>query len=165
MGGAAGVNLHGGGDWTGYTPIADNSGAVVEARPEYYGMLLFTLAGQGTIYQTQLSAGQLGATAYAVRTPTGGLNLVVVNKDTTQNLELSVFLPQIARSATLMAMTQASNDGAGSNLSAPSGVTIQGGAVEASGNFSPSAPYNLSANSSQLTCYVPALSAVLVQIV
>ena len=34
QGGAAGVNLHGGGDANGYTPIADNNGTVVEARPE-----------------------------------------------------------------------------------------------------------------------------------
>ena len=45
LGGATGVNMHGGGNSPGYTPIADDSGAVIEARPEYYGLLLFTLAG------------------------------------------------------------------------------------------------------------------------
>jgi hypothetical protein len=164
QGGAAGVNLHGGGDAAGYTPIADNSGSVVEARPEYYGILLFTLAGQGSIYQTQLSAGQLNTTAYAVKTPSGGLNLVIVNKDSTQNLELSVMLPQIAKTATLMAMTQLSSNSTGPSLSATSGITIQGSTVGASGNFAPAAAYNLSANSSQLDCYVPALSAALIQI-
>ncbi len=164
QGGAAGANLHGGGNADGYTPIADNSGSVVGARPEYYGMLLFTLAGQGTLYQTQLAAGQINATAYAVKTATGGLNLVIVNKDATQNLDLSVLLPQVAKTATVMAMTQLSSDSAGPSLTATDGITIQGGAVDASGNFSPSTPYNLSANSSQLSCYVPALSAVLIQV-
>jgi len=162
-GGAAGVNLHGGGDAGGYTPIADAAGVVVGARPEYYGMLLFTLAGQGALYQTQLSAGQLNATAYAVKTATG-VNIVIVNKDATQNLELSLILPQVAKSATLMAMTQSSG-GAAPSLAATSGVTIQGGAVDASGNFTPASPYNLAANSTEITCYVPALSAVLVQVV
>ena len=54
LGGATGVNMHGGGNSPGYTPIADNDGGVVEARPVYYGMLLFTLAGPGTILETQL---------------------------------------------------------------------------------------------------------------
>src|SRR5579872_3023460 len=40
--GASGVNLHGGGDSPGYTPIADG---IITARPEFYGILLFTLAG------------------------------------------------------------------------------------------------------------------------
>jgi len=42
-------------------------------------------------------------------------------------------------------------------------VTIQGGAVDAGGNFALSAPSKLPANSAQLSCYVPALSAVLIQ--
>jgi hypothetical protein len=38
----------------GHTAIADANGSVVEARPEYYGILFFTLAGQGTLYKTAL---------------------------------------------------------------------------------------------------------------
>ena len=37
---------------------ADDSGAVIEARPEFYGLLLFTFAGTGTLLETHLSAGQ-----------------------------------------------------------------------------------------------------------
>ena len=90
MGGGTGVNMHGGGNAPGYTPIADDSGAVIEARPEYYGLLLFSLAGPGTLLQTQLSAGSVDATAYAVRTASGGLNMILVNKDTLQNLTLTI---------------------------------------------------------------------------
>ena len=90
LGGATGVNMHGGGRSPGYTPIADDSGGVIEARPEYYGLLIFALAGQGTLLETQLSAGTVDATAYAVRTASGGLNLVVVNKDTLQNMTLTI---------------------------------------------------------------------------
>ena len=53
-------------------------------RPEFYGILLFTLAGQGTLYTTQVSAGALNVTGYAVRTSSGGLNIIVVNKDLTK---------------------------------------------------------------------------------
>ena len=164
QGGAVGVNFHGGGDGPGYTPIADNAGVVVGARPEFYGILLFTLAGQGTLYTTQISAGSLNVTAYAVNTSAGGLNLIVVNKDLTQNLQLTVQLPQSASSATLQAMTQLTSGATAPNLSATSGVTIQGASVNPDGTFAPSAAYTLNPSGSQLSCYVPALSAVLIQV-
>jgi hypothetical protein len=163
QGGAVGVNFHGGGDGPGYTPIADNNGSVVGARPEFYGILLFTLAGQGTLYTTQISAGSLNVTAYAVNT-SGGLNLIVVNKDLTQNLQLTAQLPQSASSATLQAMTQLTSGATAPNLSATSGVTIQGASVNPDGTFAPSAAYTLNPSGSQLSCYVPALSAVLIQV-
>jgi len=165
LGGSVGVNFHGGGDGDGYTPIADSGGAVVEARPEFYGILFFTLAGQGTLYTTSISGiGSLNITAYAVKTASGGLNLIIVNKDSTQNLQLTTQLPEEAGTATLLEMTQLSPGASGPDLSATSGVTIQGASIGTNGSFSPSAAYTLSASGEQVTCYVPALSAVLVQI-
>lgn len=165
LNGSVGANFHGGGNSDGYTPIADSGGAVVEARPEYYGILLFTLAGQGTLYTTSLSGvGSLNITAYAVKTSSGGINVIVVNKDSAQNLQLSVQLPQSAGSATLLEMTQLTAGASGPSLSATSGVTIQGASVGANGSFSPGAAYTLSTSGTELTCYVPYLSAVLIQI-
>lgn len=163
LGGATGVNLHGGGNSTNGSPIASNGATVVEARPEYYGVLLFELAGQGSLQVTQLSAGSINATAYAVKASSGGLNIVVVNKDQTQNLDLTVDLPQQAHSATLICMTQLSSGATGPDLSALGGVTIQGASVGLDGSLSPDAAYNLNPNGTQLTCFVPALSAVLIK--
>lgn len=163
LGGSVGANFHGGGNGAGYTPIADSGGAVVEARPEYYGILLFTLAGTGTLYTTNLAAGSLNATAYAVKTDLG-LNLVVVNKDSTQNLRLSTQLPQAAASATLLELTQLSSGAGAPVLTATSGVTIQGASVGVDGSFAPGAAYQLNPSGTSLSCYVPALSAVLIQI-
>jgi hypothetical protein len=162
--GASGVNFHGGGDGPGYTPIADSAGSVVGARPEFYGVLLFTLANQGALYTTQISAGSLNVTAYAVKASSGGLNLIVVNKDLTQNLQLTTQLPESASSATLLAMTQLTSGATAPDLSATSGVTIQDAGVNPNGTFSPAAAYTLEPSGSQLTCYVPALSAILIQI-
>jgi hypothetical protein len=161
---ASGVNFHGGGDSTGYTPIADNSGVVVEARPEFYGMTLFTLAGQGTLYQTVVSAGSLNVTAYTVKTAAGGLNLIVVNKDSTQNLQTTISLPQTVTTAALLEMTQLTTGASAPNLSATSGVTIQGATINPDGTFAPSTAYTLSPTGTSLVCYVPALSAVLLQL-
>lgn len=165
LNGSVGANFHGGGNSNGYTPIADSGGGVVEARPEYYGILLFTLAGQGTLYTTSLSGiGSLNITGYAVKTSSGALNLIVVNKDSVQNLQLTVQLPQSASSATLLELTQLTPGASGPSLSATSGVTIQGATVGASGSFSAGAAYTLSTSGTELTCYVPYLSAVLIQI-
>jgi hypothetical protein len=164
QGGASGANFHGGGNGSGYTPIADSDGAVVEARPEYYGMLLFTLAGQGSLLASTLSAGGLNATAYAVKNSSGSIYLIVNNKDLTGNLDLTIQLPQSASMATLLEMTQLIHGASAPSLTATSGVTIQGASVGVDGSFSPAAAYTLSASGTQLTCYVPALSAVLIQI-
>jgi hypothetical protein len=163
LGGACGVNFHGGGNGTGYTPIADSNGTVVGPRPEYYGIYLFTLAGQGTLYSTSLTTGSMNLTAYAVKTASGATNLIVVNKDSTQNLQLTIQMPASVKTATLLQMTQLSSGATAPVLSATSGVTIQGATVSTSGSFSPQAAYVLTASGSQISCYVPYLSAVLIQ--
>jgi hypothetical protein len=162
QGGASGVNFHGGGNGAGYTPIADSGGAVVGARPEYYGIVMFTLAGSGTLYQTTVSAASLNVTAYAVKTPAGGLNIMVVNKDATQNLQLTIALPQFVTTATLLGMTQLTSGATAPSLTATAGVTIQAAPVNIDGTFSPAAAYTLTAKGTQVGCYVPALSAALI---
>jgi hypothetical protein len=153
----AGVNLHGGGNSNGYTPIADNNGVVVEARPEYYGVLLCALAGQGPLLTTTINAGSLNATAYTVQTSPTGLSLIIVNKDVTQNLHFTASCPGTIASAALTEMTA-------SSLSAISGVTIQGSAVNPDGSFSPQSAYGLSVSEDTMSGYVPAESAVLVAV-
>ncbi len=162
QGGSTGVTFHSGFNLN-YTVIADNNGTVIGARPIYYGIMMFGMAGQGTLYSTTVSAGTLNVTAYAVKTSTG-LNVVIVNKDSTQNIEVLLSLPQIANTANVMEMTQATSGVQGPSLAALSGVTIQGAVVNADGMFSPNAAYTLATGSSHLTCYVPYLSAIVVQI-
>ena len=163
LGGAAGVNFHGGNNAI-YTPIADTLGPVVGPQPIFYGLLLATMAGKGTLLSTNLAAGSLNVTSYAVRNSDGGMSLVVVNKDATQNLDLSIALPTSMTSATLQAMTQLSASATAPSLAALSGVTIQGGTVATDGAFSPAVAYDLALSGAQLSCYVPALSAVLIRL-
>jgi hypothetical protein len=156
--GGIGANVHGGGDGNGYTPIADDNGAVVEVRPEFYGLLLFTMLGQGSLLTTTVSAGSLNVTAYTVKTASGALNIVLNNKDLTNNLQVAVDCRQTVSSALLLEMT-------GPDLTATSGVTIQGASINLDGSFSPAAAYIApQISGKQVTCYVPALSAVLLQV-
>jgi hypothetical protein len=157
LGGAAGANLHGGGDSDGYTPIADNNGAVLEARPEYYGLLLFSLAGTGALLGTSVAAGGLNVSAYTVQAADDTLNLVVVNKEASQPLRLNVDCGNPVRAAQALVMS-------GAALNATGGITIQGAAVSVDGGFEPSAPYALPCTGSIVECYLGALEAVLIKI-
>jgi hypothetical protein len=162
--GAAGTCIGAGPGGT-LSPMGMTSAGVVNTvRPLYYGMKFFTLVGSGILYSTAINAGSLNATAYTVRTASGGLNLVVNNKDTTQNLQLSIHLPQTASTANLLQVAQLSAGATAPSLSATSGVTIQGASIGLTGSFMPGAAYTLAPVGTQLSCYVPALSAVLIQI-
>lgn len=163
-----GVNFHGGNDYNTYTPIADSSGVVVGVRPEYYGMLMFYLAGQGATCKTIVSAGTLNVTAYTVQTASG-LCLIVVNKDTGTNnagtnLNLTIQTPSQFTTATLIELTQLTAGNSGADLGATDGITIQGSSVGLDGSFTLGAPYTLSPSGIYVQCYVPALSAVLIQL-
>jgi hypothetical protein len=157
QGGGVGVNLHGGGNGDGYTPIADNNGVVVEARPEYYGVLVCALAGQGPLLGTTISAGSLNTSAFTVQNSASQLSLIINNKDQAQNLQFTVTCPSRVQSATLQVLT-------GPSLSATSGVTIQGSPVNPDGSFTPQPSYALSASGDSFTGYVPAASAALITV-
>jgi hypothetical protein len=148
-----------------YSPITNSpTGVITAVNPLYYGLYFFNLLGPGNVYQCTLAAGSLNVTAYAVATPTGGLNVLISNKDLTQNLNVAITLPQTANRALLALMTQLSPGASGPSLAGLTGVTIQGGSIGVNASFSPNALNTLTTSGKQLNCYVPALSAVVIQI-
>jgi hypothetical protein len=157
LGGSSGVNMQGG-DIGAYTPIANQGSTVLEARPEYYGMLFFSLVGQGTLLQTKLSIANFNATIYAVLAPSGATNIVIVNKQVFSSLRITINCGKVVKQASLIELRN-------TDLSATTGQTIQGGTVATDGSITfgpPYSPENIS--SSWVTCYVPAISAVLLQV-
>ena len=59
---------------TGYTPIADNGTTVVQARPEFYGLKMFSLAAPGQVIPAIVSLGSnINFTAYGVREANGAI--------------------------------------------------------------------------------------------
>jgi alpha-L-arabinofuranosidase len=155
LGGGVGANLHGGGDSTGYTPIADSNGTVVEARPEYYGALLVALAGQGNLLSTNISAGMLNVSAYTLQNAPTQLSVILVNKDQSQNLQFTANCPGAVSSTSMQVLT-------GPSLSSTTGVTIQGSSVNPDGSFSPKSAYALTVSENAFSGYVPTESAVLI---
>ena len=157
QGGSVGANLHGGNLGSVYTPIADNNGIVMEVRPEYYGMLLFTMMGQGTLLQTSVSTALQDVTAYAVKGLSGALNILINNKDATQNLAVTIDCNQQINAVTLQLLT-------GPALNSTSGVAIQGANVSLDGSFSPQSPYTISVSGTRITCQVSAFSAAFIAV-
>jgi hypothetical protein len=148
-----------------YSPFAylDPGSGIYAVRPEFYALVLFGMAGEGSLYPAAFTGlGSLNVTAYAVKTASG-LNLIIVNKDPTQNLSVAINLPQTVSSAELLELSQLSSGASGPSLTATDGVTIQGASIGLGGSFAPAASYGLSFSGAQVSCYVPALSAVLIK--
>jgi hypothetical protein len=160
-GGCEGANFHGGGNGMGYTPIADLNGNIVGPRPEYYGMYLFTLAGVGNLHACQCDSTGLNLTAYAVEARSGGLNIVVLNKEP-QNLSVALDLTGFSsgrsfHSASVAVMTNTS-------LSATFGTTIGGSAIDVDGGIAPRDSQPLSVSDGRVHCVLPRFSATLLKL-
>lgn len=154
--GATGVNLHGGGNGPGYTPIGDASGVVVGLRPEFHGVLLFANAAQGrALPATATPASPVNVTAYGVARTDGGRNVVVVNKDGGTAIDATVATGAAATAWESLLLT-------GPDLSSPTGTTLGGAAVAADGTWSPSTT-RVTASGGVLRTRVPPASAVLLR--
>jgi len=155
--GCQGVNFHGGGRGNGYTPIADDGTNVVQVRPEFYGMKMFSLAGRGTALPATLTTGSpVNFTAYGVRTAGGGMNIVLINKDTDASVQATLNLPGKVASLKSMALT-------GPALGSTSGYTIGGAAINADGSWTGGFQSVTPAADGKLTITVPPISAVLLE--
>ena len=129
---------------------------VVEARPEFYGMLLFTLAGQGPVYKTTVTVtDNLNVTAYSVGAADGSTNVVVVSKDTASGIHATIDLGAKVAAAGVTYLQ-------GPSLDATSGVTLGGAGIDASGSLAPSGPIPLAVSGTTVTVDVPAASAALI---
>jgi hypothetical protein len=153
--GGSGVNFHGGGNGPGYTPIAAANGAVVGVRPLYYGMLLFNLAGTGTMVETQVDVAGVNFTAYAIGSTGGSTNIVLVNKDSATTVRTTVHVARALSMATVIRLE-------GPSLAATTGSTLGGAAVDVTGTWAPLPPEIASVSGDQAIVDVPPASAAMV---
>lgn len=154
--GSAGVNFHGGGEGTGYTPIADASGAVVQVRPIYYGMLFVAQIPLGPMHPVTVTSALL-LSAYAIAATNGTTYLAIVNKDATNTAVAAIALGAPATSALPLSLV-------GTGLSATSGITLGGAGVAITGAWSPTATPPIACSGSSLSVNVPPASALLLAI-
>jgi hypothetical protein len=100
-----------------------------DVRPDYYGMLMFADADPPGSRLLSVNGTNGLLKVWAVRTPSGHLNVVVLNKDTTSPYLLNLSIPGTHAPLTSLAMSAPS-------ATATSGVTI-GGQSFAAGTRTP----------------------------
>jgi len=155
LNGCQGADFHGGGNGTGYTPIADNGVRVVQARPEFYGLKMFSLVPQGSAIPAVVSlASNINFTAYGVRQTNGGISAVLVNKDTNYSVHMTINLGTNVTAAQSTVLT-------GPTLNSTHGYTLGGAAINADGSWTGGVQSTIRATNGQLTITVPPISAVL----
>jgi hypothetical protein len=140
-----------------YSPIVHDADGHCSARPEYYGMLAFAMAGNGDLLKITLDKTDINLSAYATRDNEGLLWITVVNKDFTRDAMVETALPEGYSSA------------AAFRLSAPSveskdDVTLAGAEVSAGGTWTPGPPEKVMAQDQTARLLAPHASAVLLQL-
>jgi len=151
--GGQGVNFHGGGNGPGYTPIADNGTIVVQARPEFYGLKLFSLAATGRIIPATVSlASNINFTAYGVRQTNGGISVVLVNKETNHYAKVAINLGTNVTAAEGIELL-------GPSLDSTSGYTLGGAVINPDGSWAGGTQWIAPATNGQLTVVVSPISA------
>jgi autotransporter-associated beta strand protein len=153
--GCQGVNFHGGGNTAIYTPILDNGTNVLQARPVFYGLKMFSLLPQGRVLPAVVAlASNINFTAYGVREASGATCAVLNNKETNDSVQVSVSLGSIVTAAQMTELT-------GTNLASTNGCTIGGATINPDGSWAGGVQSVLPATNGQLTITVPPMSAIL----
>jgi hypothetical protein len=124
--GTMGVDFHGG-RRSYYSPIYYNANNTFNVKPLYYGLLMFALADMKKSLNQSLNTNGLNLTAYAFKNSLGKTCALVVNKDASNTASLTITSASTILSAKLHELvTSAVNP-----LSATSGITLDGAAVNA----------------------------------
>jgi hypothetical protein len=164
--GASGVNFHNG--ETGmdgtvpfyYEPIKETNGVVVQVQPEYYGMLLFSQAGAGSMVSTTVTTSAQNFTAWAIKA-NGFTSVVLNNRNASSAVSATVNLGAAVTSASAIYLQGTP----ASNLTAAAGnVTIAGSQVTVAGVWNRNAPYIQAVSGNNVSVYVPAASVALVRV-
>jgi hypothetical protein len=161
--GCAGVNLEAGVNHrdfiSSYSPIGDDEQGHYAARPEYYGMLAFSLAGQGRLLATESDTSSVAVSAYATQPRAGAVTLTAINKGAGACLlSIDVTGEIRGRQASVIRLN-------GPSVDAKAGITLGGAEVTPAGEWQPARPESLRVRHGQVKVHLPAASAAIVQIV
>jgi hypothetical protein len=156
--GCSGINMETGVNQLGfissYSPIGDDEQRHYSARPEYYGMLAFSLAGHGDLLPVDVDTNTAAIKAYATRPKEGALVLTLINKgDVPYVLHLNTASER--REASVMRLHAAAVD-------AKTGITLGGAEVTSSGTWKPAKQEPMPMHKGQAILRMPAFSAAMV---
>lgn len=160
--GCSGVNMETGVNHrdfiSSYSPIGDDEQGHYSAKPEYYGMLAFSLAGKGHLLETEIDSSAPEIKAYATRLDHGGLTVTSLNKGSApRSLALTTGEPLSGRKVSVIRLSAPS-------LDAKTGVTLGGAEVTATGTWKHSKLEPAQVRDGRIEINLPAASAAVVQI-
>lgn len=111
-----------------YSPIVHDAAGVCSARPEYYGLLAFAMAGRGELLDCRVEKDQINLTAYATRDSHGTIYLTVIDKDLARDASVACASPGVFGEPWVYRLSAASID-------AKTGITFGGSAVADDGSW------------------------------
>ena len=159
--GSDGVNMETGVNQLGfishYSPIVHDATGQCSARPEYYGMLTFAMAGKGELLRVTLDHAGVNLSAYATRDNDGFLWITVVNKDFAREVMVQTALPEGYSSAVAFRLIAPSFD-------SKDHVTLAGAEVSANGRWIAGLPEKVTVEEGIARLPVPHASAILVKL-
>jgi Glycosyl hydrolase family 79 C-terminal beta domain len=142
-----------------YSPIANDESGHPTAKPEYYGMLAFQLAGKGELLGTETDRSSPEIKAYATRGTGGALTLTVVNKSGHPvSPTVTVTGPPRSWHASVVRL-------AAPGIEATAYVTLGGAEVTSFGTRKVQKPEMVAVSGGRFRLRVPAASAAIVAIV
>lgn len=151
-----GVNQH---DFiSSYSPIGDDEHGNYSAKPEYYGMLAFSVAAKGRLMETEMDAAAPDMKIYAAQQDRGELHVTLINKGSEASaLTIAIDSRLNGKKVSTMRLNARSVD-------AKTGVTLGGAEVTLAGAWKPAKIEVTQVRNGQLGVELPAASAAILRI-
>jgi hypothetical protein len=140
-----------------YSPIFRDAAGQLTARPEYYGMLAFAVAGKGNLVKLTASQTDVNLSAFATKSAGGPFWVTVVNKDLFRPATIEITLPEGCSRAEACRLTAPS-------IESRDGVTLAGAQVSAEGAWSPGPAERITVSGAAASLRLAASSAILVRL-
>jgi len=151
--GVSGINFHGGFSDKGYTAFCSRGGHY-HAHPLYYGMLLFHQAAHGRTVPIDCQT-EANVTAHAVLGDDGKLRVVLINKDLTKSVDVTVAAGSPRAKAEMIRLTAPT-------VTSKDGVTLAGSSVAENGTWTPQPGKPVEGTNGKFAVLIPATSAALI---
>jgi hypothetical protein len=140
-----------------YSAIFRDTAGQLIARPEYYGMLAFAMAGRGNLVKLTTSYTDANVSAYAAKDSGGPLWVTIVNKDLSRQVAIEIVLPGGRSKAEAYRL-------AAPSIESRDQVTLAGAQVLADGTWVPGPAEKIPVNGKLVSLRLPAASAVLARL-
>lgn len=136
-----------------YSPLRGDAASGYSVGPDYYGMLAFAQASPGWMVGAECDAGGLELTAYAVVKDDGALSLSILNKEATQDAQVSVQAGGRAAHARALWLRAP-------GLESRDGVSLGGASLSVDGLWKPKPAEKFPVKAGKCELAIPAASAV-----